>query len=186
MGFTTLILIALGLNFDTFAVSISTGLVANNIKFWQATKVAVTLAIFQALMPVLGWFIGSQLKSFISNYDHWLAFGLLTIVGIKMIIESQKKEEKRINLNPFKSFVIVGMAVATSIDALIVGVSFAFINVNILLSVGVIGFTTYILAMLGLLFGKKAGQWFGGRIEILGGVILIAIGLKILIEHLIK
>ncbi len=184
MGFITLFLIAIGLNFDSFAVSITTGLLANNIRFWQATKVAATLALFQALMPVLGWFIGSQLKNFIMNYDHWLAFGLLSIVGIRMIVESLKKPEMRESFDPFKPTMLIGMAIATSIDALVVGVTFAFINVNILLSVGVIGLTTYLVAMLGMLFGKKAGQWFGKKMEIVGGIILILIGVKILIEHL--
>lgn len=184
MDFITLIIIAIGLTFDTFAVSISTGLVANHIRFWQATKVAVTLAFFQALMPFIGWFIGTQVKHLISNYDHWIAFGLLAIIGIKMIIESLKKEEDKKDFNPFKPSVLIGMAIATSIDALIVGVSFAFIKVNIYYSVGIIGFVTYVVAMLGMLFGKSAGKWFGKKMEIIGGLILIGIGVKILLEHL--
>jgi manganese efflux pump family protein len=186
MDFITLLLIAIGLTFDTFAVSISTGLVANNIRFWQATKVATVLAFFQALMPLIGWFIGSQLKLLIAEYDHWVAFGLLTAIGLKMILESFKKEENSKNFDPFKPMVLVGMAIATSIDALIVGVSFALIDVNIVLSVGIIGFATYVVAMLGMLFGKNAGKWFGKKMEILGGLILIGIGIKILMEHLVQ
>jgi len=186
MELLTLFFIAIGLNFDSFAVSISTGLVVKHIKFRQATKIALVLAFFQALMPVIGWFIGSQVKDYISNYDHWIAFGLLSIIGVKMIIESLKKEkeEEKKDFNPFKPIVLIGMAIATSIDALIVGVSFAFINVNILFSAGLIGVLTYIVAMLGMLFGKKAGKWFGKKMEIIGGSILIIIGIKILLEHL--
>ena len=101
-----------------------------------------------------------------------------------MIIESLKKEEDRNNFNPFRSTILIGMAVATSVDTLIVGVSFAFINVNILLSVGIIGFLTYVVSMLGMLFGKNAGKWFGKKMEIMGGLILIGIGVKILLQHL--
>ena len=104
--------------------------------------------------------------------------------AFKMIVESLKKDEEREDINPFKPMVIIGMAVATSIDALIVGVSFAFIDVKITLSIVVIGFMTYIVAMLGMLFGKNAGKWFGKKIEIIGGIILIGIGVKILLEHL--
>jgi manganese efflux pump family protein len=184
MAYLTLFLIAIGLNFDSFAVSITTGLVVNHIRFWQATKIAVVLAFFQALMPLLGWLIGSEVKGLISDYDHWVAFGLLSIIGIKMIYEGLKKEEERKDFNPFKPLVLIGMAVATSIDALIVGVSFAFITVNIFISIGVIGFLTYVVAMLGMLFGKKAGKWFGKKMEIAGGLILIGMGVKILLEHL--
>ena len=103
-----------------------------------------------------------------------------------MIIESLKKDEVRKDFNPFKPMVLIGIAIATSIDALIIGVSFAFINVNILFSAGVIGFLTYVVAMLGMLFGKKTGKWFGKKIEIIGGIILIGIGVKILVEHLMN
>lgn len=185
MDFLTLIIIAVGLTFDTFAVSISTGLVVSHIRFWQATKIAATLAFFQALMPFIGWFIGSQVKELIIDYDHWIAFGLLSIIGAKMIIESLKKEEEKKDFNPFKPVVLIGMAIATSIDALIVGVSFAFINLNIFISVGVIGFITYIVSMLGMLFGKSAGKWFGKKMEIVGGLMLIGIGIKILLEHIL-
>ena len=186
MAFLTLFLIAIGLTFDTFAVSISTGVIANSIRFPQATRVALVLALFQAVMPLIGWLIGTQVESLIGDYDHWIAFGLLSVIGIKMIIESLKKVEHRKDLNPFKKpAVLLGMALATSIDALIVGISFAFLDVNILLSMGVIFFTTYVVAMLGMLFGKNAGKWFGRKVEILGGLILILIGGNILFEHII-
>lgn len=184
MGIVTIILVGIGLSFDTFAVSISTGLVANHIRFWQATKVALVLAFFQGLMPLVGWLVGIQVEGYVKEFDHWLAFSLLSLIGGKMILESLKPEEKRNNFNPFKPVVLIGMAISTSIDALVVGVTFAFIDVNIYLSVFIIGFITYVVAMLGMLFGKKAGERFGKRMEIVGGIMLVLIGLKILIEHL--
>ncbi len=186
MDILTLILIAVGLNFDSFAVSVTTGFVVNKIRFWQATKIALVLAFFQAGMPVLGWFLGSQVKEYIISFDHWIAFGLLSFIGLKMIWESFGKEEETKDFNPFKPAVVIGMAVATSIDALIAGVSFAFIDINILLTAFLIGFLTYVAAMLGMLFGKKAGKWFGKRMEVVGGIILIGLGVKILLEHLLQ
>jgi manganese efflux pump family protein len=184
MDFLTLLLIAIGLNFDSFAVSITTGMVASHIRFWQATRIALIFALFQAFMPVAGWFVGSQVRDLVMAYDHWLAFGLLALIGVKMIIEALKKEDGKKTTDPFKTSVVIGMAVATSIDALIIGVSFAFINVNIIAAAGLIGFLTYLVAMLGMLFGKNAGRWFGRKMEIIGGIILIGIGIKILFEHL--
>ncbi len=183
MDILFLLLIAIGLSFDTFAVSIIIGLSVFQIKFWQASKIALTLTVFQCLMPILGWVLGSQINDIFSHADHWIAFGLLSIIGIKMIIEGFKKEGGKKEFDPFKPLVLIGIAIATSIDALIVGVSFAFINVNILLSAGIIGFTTYISAMLGMLFGKTAGKSLGKNIEMAGGIILLIIGIKILFEH---
>lgn len=184
MELITLLLVATGLTFDTFAVSISTGIAVSHIRFWQATRIAVVLAFVQALMPLIGWALGLQIKNLISSYDHWIAFGLLSIIGIKMIVESLKDEKDKEELNPLKPIVLLGMAIATSIDALIIGISFAFLEVNILFSISLIGVVTYIVAMMGMLFGKNAGKWFGKKMEIVGGLILIAIGLKILLEHL--
>jgi len=184
MEFTVLLLIAIGLSFDTFAASICIGITVQQIRFPQALKIAVILSAFQALMPAIGWLLGSQVKDMISHVDHWIAFGLLSLIGIKMIWESLKKEEECKVIDPFKPAVLFGIAVATSIDALVTGVSFAFLDVNIILSVVTIGIITCMSAMLGMLFGKKAEKHFGKRMEIVGGIILIAIGIKILIEHL--
>jgi manganese efflux pump family protein len=184
MELFTLLLIAIGLSFDTFAVSVSTGLIISSIRFWQAVKVAIILTIFQSLMPFLGWLAGKQVAQFISSYDHWFAFILLGILGLKMIFESFKEDKGKNTGNPLKMSVIIGMAIATSIDALIVGVSFAFIHMNIYMSVIIIGSVTFIVAMLGMLFGKKVGGRSGKKMEIFGGIILIGIGLKILISHL--
>jgi len=184
MDLITIILIAIGLNFDSFAVSITTGLVVNKIQFKQAVPIALVLAFFQGVMPLIGWFLGSQVKDLIADYDHWIAFTLLFIIGAKMIYETLKPEEEKKQLNPLKLSVMIMMAIATSIDALIVGISFAFIETNIIVATVIIGSLTFLVAMLGMLFGKKAGSFFGKKIEILGGLILIGIGTKILIEHL--
>jgi putative Mn2+ efflux pump MntP len=183
MGIISIFLIAIGLNFDSLAVSISAGLVIKDIRFRQAIRIAFVFAFFQGLMPLLGWFIGTQIRDLIKDYDHWISFALLFLIGAKMIYESFKKEEDKSPLNPLKLIVMTGMAVATSIDALVVGVSFAFIDVNIIISIAIIGSMTFIVAMLGMLLGKKAGGLFGKKMEIVGGLILIGIGLKILIEH---
>jgi manganese efflux pump family protein len=184
MNYITILIVAIGLSFDTFAVSITTGLMANHIRFWQATKIALVFAFFQGLLPLLGWIVGMQVEGYIKDFDHWIAFGLLFFIGSKMILESLKPVEKRKEFNPFNPRILIGLAVSTSIDGLIVGVTFAFIDIDIALSVVIIGFITYIAAMLGMLFGKKAGEWFGKRMEIVGGLVLIGIGVKILIEHL--
>jgi len=184
MQFLTIFLIAIGLSFDTFAVSVSSGLILRKIDFFNATKIAITLAVFQAAMPVIGWLAGSGIKNYAEDFDHWIAFGILALLGGKMIIESFKTDPEERQFNPLAFRVMIGMAIATSIDALIVGFSFALLNYRILVSVGIIGAVTYTVAMLGMLFGKKIGSRMGRRMEILGGVMLILIGLKILIEHL--
>jgi putative Mn2+ efflux pump MntP len=184
MGLVAIILMAIGLSFDSFAVSVCTGLIVNKIKFWQATKIALTLALFQSAMPLLGWLIGMQFEELVKDFDHWIAFGLLLLIGARMIYESLKPEEERKVFNPFKPMILIGMAISTSIDALSVGITFAFIEINLYLAVIIIGIVTYISAMLGMLFGKKAGKWFGKRIEIVGGLILIGIGIKILLDSL--
>ena len=186
MDFITLLIIAIGLSFDTFAVSVSTGLTICEIRLWQAVRVAIVLAIFQAAMPLIGWILGTQVASYINEYDHWIAFGLLTILGGKMIYESFKEKEEEKKFNPLKLTVLIGMAIATSIDALVVGVSFAFFkDLNIYWTILIIGAVTFLVAMIGMLFGKKVGNRFGTKMEIIGGLILIGIGLKILISHVI-
>ncbi len=182
MGLVTLFLLAVGLCFDTFAVSVSSGLLRKEIVFWQAVRIAFILAVFQALMPVLGWLGGITIKNWIEPFDHWVALGILTILGVKMLIESQKKSEDK-NINPLDIKVIISMALATSIDAFAVGISFAIIEVNMIIAVLIIGSVTFIASMLGILFGKKTGSHFGQKMEIIGGLILIIIGIKIFMEH---
>jgi Predicted membrane protein len=186
MDFITLVFIAIGLSVDSFAVSVSCGLMMCEITFRKATRIASSLAFFQALMPLIGWFIGRRIETLVIAFDHWLAFGLLSLIGGKMILESLKKEEDKKMINPLNPKVLVLMSLATSIDALIVGVTFAlsYKNLNLYLSTLIIGFTTFFFSMLGILFGKRTGVKFGKKMEILGGVILFLIGIKILLEHI--
>jgi manganese efflux pump family protein len=183
MGIIALVLLGIGLSFDTFAVSVSCGLIEKKIRFLEATRIAFIFAIFQALMPVLGWFLGLSIKNYIVQVDHWVAFGLLLLVGLKMIYESISDTSEK-TFNPQDIKIILMFAVATTIDALAVGVTFAFLNVKMIMAAFVIGSITYLVSMLGILFGKKSGAYFGKKIEIAGGLILIAIGVKILVEHL--
>ena len=183
MQLVELILIAVGLSFDTFAVSVSSGLAVSKIKFFQGVRIALVLAVFQTMMPFMGWLGGVQIEQYLNNYDHWIAFGLLTILGVKMLIEAFKPDEDK-NFNPLLFKVLVGMAVATSIDAFVVGISFAFFKINIYLTLFIIGSITFLASMVGMLLGKKIGNKFGNKAEIAGGIILIGIGLKILLSHI--
>ncbi|MCX6270239.1 MAG: manganese efflux pump MntP family protein, partial [Bacteroidetes bacterium] len=184
MELLTLFLVALGLCFDSFAVSVSSGIARTRIAFLPATRIAFSLAFFQGLMPLVGWFIGKKIAVVLHHADHWIAFGLLGLLGLKMIWESLKKTEETVEFNPLDIRILLMMSLATSIDALVVGVSFGTLNVNILLAILIIGAVTFTISMLGILFGKKTGNRFGKKMEILGGLILIGIGVKILIQHL--
>jgi putative Mn2+ efflux pump MntP len=186
MGLITLILIAIGLSVDSFAVSVSCGLMMCEIAFWKATRIAFSLAFFQALLFLLGWLIGMRIASLVESFDHWIAFGLLALIGGKMVVESIKNnDDQKPAFNPLNPKVLLGISLATSIDALIVGIGYALISLNLYIATFTIGFTTFLFSMLGILFGKKTGLKFGKKIEILGGVILFLIGLKILLEHLL-
>ena len=180
----TFLLIGIGLSFDSFAVSVSCGLMKREIRFNQAIFVAASLAFFQAFFPVIGWIIGSTVKNLIVSLDHWIAFGLLAFIGVRMMIEGAKPNGKLQSFDPFKWNVLIGLSVATSIDALVVGVSFGFLDLPILFPVIVIGGVTFIASMLGMLFGKNIPAKRSKQALILGGIILTLIGIKILIEHL--
>lgn len=186
MELLTLIAIAIGLSVDSFAVSISCGLILSEITFRKALRIASSLAAFQAVMPLIGWLIGKKIEFLVKNFDHWLAFGLLTAIGLKMIYESFKNESIDNKMNPMRLRVLLGISLATSIDALVVGVSFAVIDINLFETAFVIGLTTGIFSMLGILFGKKTGLAFGKKMEILGGIILIFIGVRLLLQHLMS
>ena len=185
MSFLELLLIAVGLSMDAFSVSICKGLTTKKFSWRMALVCGLWFGFFQALMPLIGYFLGAQFQELIEAYDHWIAFGLLTLIGANMIREAVwgKKEEGENNDSlDFKTMFL--LAIATSIDALAVGVSFACIQVRMWLSVIVIGLTTFVISM----FGVKIGNVFGSKFEksagVVGGIILILIGLKILLEHL--
>jgi putative Mn2+ efflux pump MntP len=143
------------------------------------------LAFFQALLPFLGWFAGMQVTRYISFYDHWIAFGLLAALGTKMMIDSLK-EGNETKYNPLMFSFLLTMAIATSIDALVVGVSLAFIETNIYMAILIIGFVTFLASMTGMLVGKNVNGKFGKKVEFVGGLILFGIGLKILIDHILQ
>lgn len=186
MDYMELILIAIGLSMDAFAASISKGLCLAEIKYKYAFIVAFFFGGFQFLMPLLGWLLAKSFATYIVSFDHWIAFLLLSFIGGKMIVEALKKHEIECcstTLIDVKNLFF--LAIATSIDALAIGVTFALLpNINILLSVAIIGVITFILSFIGVFIGHIFGSKFGKWSEVLGGIILIFIGLKILVEHL--
>ncbi|MBN2412738.1 manganese efflux pump [candidate division KSB1 bacterium] len=171
---------------DAVAVSISCGFKLGVVKIHQALKIAFFFGFFQAGMPVIGWYAGVNIIRYIALFDHWVAFGLLLFVGVKMIYESFRKEEPGNGTNPLDLKVLLLLSIATSIDALAVGLSLAIINVSIITAISIIGFITFFLSFTSVYIGKKCGCFFGKRVELIGGFILIGIGLKILIQHLIQ
>ncbi len=179
----SILLIALSLAMDAFAVSVSTGIAVPGFGPRQAARIGLWCGAFQFLMPLTGWFLGSSVRTYIEAVDHWIAFGLLALIGGNMIRQalSGGEEEAVTDLSVRRLFLL---ALATSIDALAVGVSMAFMEVNILLSSAVIGVVAFLLAMVGGLLGRRLGQLFQKRATLLGGAVLVCIGLKILIEHL--
>jgi len=150
----------------------------------NALKLGLSFGSFQAFMPLMGWLAGLSLRDFISGVDHWIAFGLLSLIGSKMIYESRKIESGEKEPHRLTVLVLFMLSVATSIDALAVGVSFAFLRVSIATPIIVIGVVTFLLSFLGVFIGSKVGHFFESKIEVVGGLILIAIGVKILVEHL--
>lgn len=184
MHLLELILIAIGLSFDTFAVSISAGLTVSDIRFWQGVRIALIMALFQSLMPLIGWIGGIQLGKYMSEYDHWVAFALLLILGVKVILDAFKSSVEK-SFNPLLFSVQISMAIATSLDALAVGISLGVIGTNIFMSLLIIGFTTFMASMVGMLLGKNATRLMGKEVDIAGGLILIGIGVKILLDHIL-
>ncbi len=184
MGLFSVILIAVGLAMDAFAVSVSSGLAIKELKLRHALKIAFFFGLFQAVMPVAGWLAGVGARGLISHVDHWIAFGLLTFIGGKMIWESFRLEPGDDRRDPLGIGWLLTLSVATSIDALAVGITFAFIDVTIITPVIIIGAVTFVLSFAGVIIGDKVGHIFESRIEIAGGLVLIAIGVKILLEHL--
>lgn len=184
MDFVTIFMIALGLSFDTFAVSLSFGVVQSRILFLQAARVALVLAFFQAGFTVAGFFLGSLVSDIIKAADHWVALLLLSFLGIRMIVEGWGRKENRRSRDYTKLKELLAVAVGTSIDALAVGISFALLEIQIWLSGIIIGAVTFIASMTAIRIGKSAGARLGQRVEIVGGLILIAIGIRIFLEHM--
>jgi manganese efflux pump family protein len=185
MDYFTIIAVAAGLCFDTFAVSLSLGVVKHRILFRQALRIAFVFAFFQGGMTVAGYFLGSIFSEILKEVDHWVALGLLSALGIRMIIEGLKKEEHKVPIDYEKLPVILTLALSTSIDAFAVGISFALLDVRIWVAGVIIGAVTVLASMIAIRIGKSAGEKLGQKVEIIGGLILIGIGIKIFIEHML-
>ena len=185
MSIVEIVITAFALAMDAFAVSIASGITIRNLKLRHAVTIAVWFGAFQAIMPVLGWLAGSHFVKYVEGCAHWLAFALLTFVGAKMIYEAFQIEEIEKKTNPLELYVLFALSVATSIDAFAVGVSLAVLCVSIVLPVIVIGIVTFVTSLAGVYIGDKSGHFFEKRIEIVAGLVLIGIGLKIVIQALL-
>jgi len=184
--FLSIVLISIGLSADCFAVALGGGVSNKNHSWLQIFRVAFMFGLFQAVMPVLGWLAGRTVVDYIADYDHWVAFVLLAIVSGRMLRESlrpERGEEKVVDIT--RGLLLLTLAIATSIDALAVGLSFAFLEVNIALASPTIGVVAFIATAIGFILGKKASKLIGRRAETIGAVILLAIALRILLSHLL-
>lgn len=185
--FIELFLIGIGLSMDAFAVSVCKGLGMEKINRKQAVIIGLYFGGFQALMPFLGWLLGSRFQKYITSVDHWIAFVLLVFIGGKMIVEAVRDKEVIEVVQkdlPLDHKEMLLLAIATSIDALAVGITFAFLETPIVEAITIIGCTTFVLSILGVVTGNFFGTRYKKKAEIAGGIILILIGLKILLEHL--
>jgi manganese efflux pump family protein len=181
-----IILIAVGLSMDAFAVSITLGLSVEKPRAKEIITPGVFFGFFQALMPIIGYFAGTYFAAKIQQFEHWVAFVLLGIIGGNMIRESLSKKEKEeeTNENPFQFIKMLLLAIATSIDALAIGVTFAFFKINIFMAAAIIGSITFIISMAGVKIGNLFGTKFKSKAEFIGGAVLVLLGIKIVIEHL--
>ena len=182
MGIIEVFLIAVGVSMDAFAVSIAKGISAHRVGWRHALLAGSWFGGFQALMPCIGYFLGLGFATFIGQWDHWVAWLLLTLIGANMVKESFSKDEDEVS-GGWGFWHMLTLAVATSIDALAVGVSFAFLEMSVWMPIIIIGITTMMFSIAGVLLGKKVGERFKSKAELVGGLVLIAIGIKILWEH---
>jgi putative Mn2+ efflux pump MntP len=185
MDYITILAIALGLSFDTFAVSLSLGVIRSSILFSQATRVAIVFAVFQGGLTIAGYFLGSIISNSLKVMDHWVALLLLGFLGVKMIYEGLKKTTVEGTRDFSSKIVLLTIALGTSIDAFAVGISFALLDVKIWEAGILIASVTFIASMIAIRIGKSAGERLGNKVEIVGGIILITIGLKIFLEHIL-
>jgi len=185
MDLLTILAIATGLSFDTFAVSLSCGLIQSKIKIFEAIRIAMIMAIFQAGFTVGGFFLALTISNMVESIDHWIAFGLLFFLGGKMIADGLFAKSDTRPEDITRTTSLITMAAGTSIDALAVGISIAFLNLTIWLPGLIIGAVTFLSSMIAIRIGKGVGKKLGSYVEIAGGLILISIGIKILIEHTI-
>ncbi len=187
MEFLSILLIALGLSADCFAVALSGSIAMKTVTRLKVLRISFAFGLFQFIMALLGWLAGRTIVELVSAYDHWVAFALLVIVGGRMIWESRRKEEEHTRSTDItRGIVLLTLSVATSIDSLAVGLSLAFIKIDIVIAGSIIGIAAFILTSAGFLLGRKVSALAGERAELAGGIILIAIGLRILITHTLE
>lgn len=183
MGVIELLLLSVGLAMDAFAVSVCKGISMKKMDWKKATIIGFYFGGFQALMPTIGFFLGAAFQNLITSIDHWIALALLVFIGGGMVKESFDDDSENKNDDvSFKTMIV--LAVATSIDALAVGITFAFLNVNLVLAVSLIGISTFILSIAGTKIGNRFGDKYKSKAELVGGIILVLLGVKILLEHL--
>ena len=174
----------LGLAADACAVSLTSGMAIKHIKLNKALKIALFFGCSQGLMLLIGWLIGLSFRELLSRVDHWIAFGLLCFLGGKLIYESLQIENKDKPFNPLNFYNLLGLAIATSIDALAVGISFSVLKISILSAAGLVGIITFGICFIAVYIGHSFGDFFKNKIEVIGGLILIFMGIKILFDHL--
>lgn len=186
--FFTLLLMGVGLSMDAFAVAICKGLSMRKVNKKQCLVIGLFFGGFQALMPFIGWVLGSQFEQYITSIDHWIAFILLGFIGGKMVVEAIREKDDAVEVGkmdpPLDLKEMFILAIATSIDALAVGITFAFLQVPIVEAISIIGITTFVISVIGVYVGNFFGNRYKKKAELAGGMILILIGLKILLEHL--
>lgn len=184
MNIITIFLLAVGLGIDAFSVAIGIG-AANRKKSWTPVlRLSLAFGLFQFVMPLIGWLAGSTVVDMIQAFDHWIAFALLAIVGGKMIWEGFEKESDEEESDQTRGWPLLLLSIATSIDALAVGFSFSLLKTPILFPAAIIGVVCFVMTAVGMIFGKGLARIFGKKVEIIGGLVLIGIGVKILIEHI--
>jgi manganese efflux pump family protein len=184
MDLLTIFIIAVGLGVDAFSVAIGIG-AANIRKSWTPVlRLACAFGLFQFVMPIIGWLAGLTVVNIISGYDHWIAFALLSYIGVKMIRDAFREEKDEKKVDRTKGMPLLLLSIATSIDALAVGFSFSLLKISMMLPSIIIGIVCFAMTVIGMFFGKGLAKFFGRRVEIFGGVVLIAIGVKILTDHI--
>ena len=184
MSLLTIFILAVGLGVDAFSVAIGIG-ASNNKKSWAPVlRLSLAFGLFQFVMPLIGWLAGSTVVDRIQSFDHWIAFALLVLVGGKMIREGFEKESDEQKTDQTRGWPLFLLSIATSIDALAVGFSFSLLKTDLLFPAAIIGVVCFMMTAVGMIFGKGLARIFGRKVEILGGMVLIVIGMKILIEHL--
>jgi len=184
MNLVEILILSVGLAMDAFAVAIACGFIMKRPKISHAFKIALFFGVFQSAMPLLGWALARSFRELAQGFDHWIAFALLFFIGGKMIFEGFKPKDEQLEINPLQISTLLILSVATSIDALAAGISFSFLRITMLLPVIVIGLVTFAFSFAGVKIGSKIGHYLEHKVKILGGLVLIGLGVKVLAEHL--